>query len=119
MAPCVPALLVTGADILAHHPRLHRGETGFFGDPALLSFGSTKASRGWGFALGEARSIHFAAAGLLHLAAGAANGHLRRDLWPARRGLGRPLLRSLADHARLQLRSGEAAEGYDVLQKLA
>jgi thiosulfate reductase cytochrome b subunit len=56
---------------------------------------------------------------LVYFAAGIANGHLRRDLFPSRQQLRpRSLLHDLADHIRLKFPRGEAARHYNPLQKL-
>src|SRR5205807_6820231 len=72
--------------ILIAHPRLYWGETGGIGIPSLVDlplpfvFGPS----GWG------RSLHFLAAwiaalnGILYVVFGFVDGHVRRDLLPAR-----------------------------------
>lgn len=58
-------------------------------------------------------------AALIYLVAGFANGHIWRDLVPARREL-RPkhLLHEVVEHAKLNFPKGEAARHYNTLQKL-
>jgi thiosulfate reductase cytochrome b subunit len=57
---------------------------------------------------------------LLYLLAAIASGHLQRDLLPARNQLRpRALLRDIADHLRLKLPHGDAAQHYNLLQKLS
>lgn len=76
--------------------------------------------------LAGARAWHFAFAwllvvpGLCYGAWGFARGHFRRDLAPTRDEL-RPahLWRDVRRHARLRFPAGEAARGYNILQKLA
>ena len=56
---------------------------------------------------------------LVYFLAGAANGHLRRDLLPSPGQLRpRSLLKDLADHLQLKFPRGEAARHYNPLQKL-
>ena len=56
--------------------------------------------------------------GLVYLGASLLNGHLRRDLLPARHELRpRHILHDLWNHARLKLPRGEDAKRYNVLQK--
>jgi thiosulfate reductase cytochrome b subunit len=55
---------------------------------------------------------------LLYLLAAIASGHLQRDFLPARNQLRpRALLRDIADHLRLKLPHGDAAQHYNLLQK--
>lgn len=77
---------------------------------------------GYDLALGRRWHLTFAwlfAGGLAAYAGwGLVNGHLRRDLVPARRELGaRHLAAEVADH--LRLRFGHGGAGYNTLQKLA
>ncbi len=61
----------------------------------------------------------FALNGLVYLAGGILNGHVKRDLLPARDQLRpRHLLHEIADHARLRFPKGEEARRYNALQKL-
>lgn len=116
------ALVVSGIAILIAHPRLYWGETGYFGDPALidLPLPTILDHTGWG------RSLHFLVAwilvfnGLVYLVAGFVNRHFRRDLLPSQAQL-RPghLLQDISDHLRLKHPTGEAARNYNVLQKIA
>ncbi len=76
--------------------------------------------------LGAGRHWHFFFAwlfvinGLLYLAHGLWRGHFRRDFLPGAGELApRHLWREIVDHARLRFAHGEAARGYNVLQKLS
>jgi thiosulfate reductase cytochrome b subunit len=61
----------------------------------------------------------FAANLLVYLAAGLASGHFWRDLLPGREQLRpRALRKDLTNHLRLKFPRGEAARGYNPLQKL-
>lgn len=120
---CIIALIVTGAEILAHHPELYWGETGFFGDPYFLSFGKEEYEY---IGMGNARSIHFLAAWILafnvivYVALGLAKGHVWRDLLPDRDQLGSDhIRREIYDHIRLHHDEAELARRYNLLQKLA
>jgi thiosulfate reductase cytochrome b subunit len=95
------------------------GETMVRGFPAwatLPSWQDLATGRRWHFFLAWILVLN----GLIYLAAGALNGHLRRDLAPTRRELSlRNLFTSVVDHIRLRHPNGEAAKRYNVLQKLA
>ncbi len=61
----------------------------------------------------------FAANLLLYLMAGLASGHFWRELLPSKQQVRpRALLKDLANHLRLKFPRGEAARGYNPLQKL-
>lgn len=122
-AGAIIALLLSGIEILAHHPELYWGETGFFGDPYFLSFGSEEHEF---IGMGTGRSIHFIAAWTLvvnssaYLIVGLARGHIVRDLLPNRDQLTLAHVRSqILDHLRLRHDAADAARRYNVLQKLA
>ncbi len=88
---------------------------GFPGWMTLPSWRALAWGRRWHFFF----AWLFAANLLVYLAAGAASGHLRRDLLPSPGQLRpRSLLRDLADHLRLKFPRGEAARHYNPLQKL-
>ena len=62
----------------------------------------------------------FVVNGLIYLAAGALNGHFRRDLAPTSEQLRpRNILADIVDHILLKHPVGEAAKRYSLLQKLA
>jgi thiosulfate reductase cytochrome b subunit len=116
------ALLVSGIAILMAHPRLYWGESGYFGEPALLELPLPVVleQTGWG------RSLHFLAAwilvlnGLWYLVASLLNGHVHRDLLPTRAQMRlRHIARDIGDHLRLLPQRGEAARHYNFLQKIA
>lgn len=120
-AACIAALLVSGGEILLHHPELYWGETGFFGDPAFLSFGSEEGEL---IGIGLARSIHFLAAWMLvfnavaYFSAGFIGRHFRTRLLPSRTQLGRAhIIQTVRDH--IALRHDPHATDYNLLQKLA
>jgi thiosulfate reductase cytochrome b subunit len=74
--------------------------------------------------LAEGRLWHFFFAwifvvnGLIYVLYGALNGHLRRDVVPSRRDLGR-LGRTVWDHLRLRFPAGEEDLRYNVLQQIS
>lgn len=89
---------------------------GFPAWATLPSWQDLATGRRWHFFL----AWILVANGLVYLAAGALNGHFRRNLAPTRRELSpRSLVASVADHIRLRHPTGEAAKRYNVLQKLA
>lgn len=74
------------------------------------------AGRHWHFLMAWVFVIN----GLIYLVSGFINGHLRRDLAPAREELRpRHLWRDILDHLRLKHPQGEAAKRYNTLQKLS
>ncbi|WP_246153482.1 cytochrome b/b6 domain-containing protein [Terriglobus albidus] len=94
---CFLALLVTGVEILLSHPRFYWGETGNVNMHPLftLHVPSSRAMVPTGYAVlpdqnGWSRYLHFEAAwliiltGIVYVLASLWNGHLRRDLLPAR-----------------------------------
>jgi thiosulfate reductase cytochrome b subunit len=97
-AAAFAALLVTGLEIVISHPRFYWGEAGNVHTAPLFRFPipSSRASvpTGYGYVLpdqnGWSRYLHFQSAwvavltGLLYVAWGAAAGHFRRNLLPAR-----------------------------------
>jgi thiosulfate reductase cytochrome b subunit len=95
------------------------------GGPLVRAFPAWATLPSWQD-LATGRRWHFflawilVANGLVYLAAGVLNGHVRRDLAPTARELApRNLLASVVDHIRLRHPTGEAARRYNVLQKLA
>ncbi|HXR92097.1 MAG TPA: cytochrome b/b6 domain-containing protein [Steroidobacteraceae bacterium] len=129
-ALCLWLLLMSGLQILNAHPALYWGEISTFDQP-LLSFGSADgpAFPAWitlpGFQdLAGGRSWHFFFAwlfvlnGLVYLGYALRSGRVRNVLAPDREQL-RNIGRSLADHLRLRFPHGDAARGYNVLQKLS
>lgn len=122
-AICIVALILSGIEILAHHPELYWGENGFFGDPYFLSFGSQEYEF---IGMGPGRSIHFLAAWVLVFSAafyfllGFLGGHIARDLLPDRDQLDAGhVRRAIADHLRLRHDAADAARRYNLVQKLA
>jgi len=122
--------LMSGLQILNAHPALYWGEISTFDQP-LLSFGAADgpAFPAWitlpGFQdLAGGRSWHFFFAwlfvlnGLVYLGYALRSGRVRNVLAPDREQL-RNIGRSLADHLRLRFPHGDAARGYNVLQKLS
>ncbi|MBV9509567.1 MAG: cytochrome b/b6 domain-containing protein [Caulobacteraceae bacterium] len=74
------------------------------------------AGRRWHFLMAWVFVIN----GLIYLACGAVNGHLRRDLAPTREQLRLGhIWRDILDHMQLKHPVGEAARRYNVLQKFA
>jgi thiosulfate reductase cytochrome b subunit len=82
----------------------------------LPGFRDLALGRRWHFFLAWA----FVLNGLVYLLFGAFNGHIRRDLAPAKDQI-RPshILQSICDHLRLKHPVGEEAKRYNILQKLA
>src|SRR5262245_29041135 len=93
---CVPALLVSGIEIIISHPRFYWGETGNVNTPSLFDI-PIPASRPWvktgyGYVLpdqnGWSRNLHFEAAwivivaGLIYLISGFSSRHFRNNLLP-------------------------------------
>jgi thiosulfate reductase cytochrome b subunit len=121
-AVAIIAMIPTGLVILAYHPELYWGETGYFGDPAVLSFAKEQIEI---WSLGKARSFHFIAAWVFvfasasYLVLGLASGHFGRRILPEARELAPGhLAREVADHARLR-HLGHDRPDYNTLQKLA
>ena len=120
-AACIGVLLVSGGEILLHHPEFYWGETGFFGDPALLSFGSEE---GEVIGIGLARSIHFLAAWIVvanavaYFSTGLVRRHFQTRLFPSRVQLSLAhVVRTIRDH--IALRHDYGATEYNLLQKIA
>jgi thiosulfate reductase cytochrome b subunit len=127
------ALLVSGVEILISHPRFYWGEAGNVLTPPLFKL-PIPASRatvptGYGYVLpdqnGWSRYLHFQSAwvavstGLLYVVFALFQGHLRRNLLPARADLSwRGLSTVIAQHLRLRPVRGEDAWSYNVLQRL-
>ncbi len=128
------ALLVSGVEILISHPRFYWGETGNVKTSPLFQL-PIPASRstvptGYGYVLpdqnGWSRYLHFQSAwilvgtGLLYVAFGFFNGHIRRNLVPSSSDLSpRGFSSALAGHLRLRREIKEEAQSYNVLQRLA
>jgi thiosulfate reductase cytochrome b subunit len=122
-AGCFFVLVQSGTVILLAYPRLHWGETGTAGTPALINLPLP-------FRLdldrGEARSNHFLSAwillltGLVYVIAGLIDGHFRRELLPTREQLQlRSVLKTTIDHLQFKRPSEHEAATYNVLQKVA
>lgn len=115
-------MVPSGAAILIAHPEFYWGETGYFGDPSVLSvpiepnFDHTAWGRGMHFFFAWVLVVN----GLIYLVCGLLNGHFRRRLLPSAAQL-RPshILHEVREHIRLRTPRGEAAGQYNVLQKLA
>ena len=95
------------------HPFAFRG---FPSWATLPSYQDLATGRRWHFFLAWA----FVLNGLVYLAFGVLNGHLRRGLTPTKDQI-RPshILQSIWDHMRLKHPVGEEAKRYNILQKLA
>jgi len=125
---CFVALLVTGVEILLSHPRFYWGETGNVNMHPLfaLHVPSSRAMVPTGYAVlpdqnGWSRYLHFEAAwlivltGIFYVLASLWNGHLRRDLLPARNW------KAYAAVLRRYLRraSVEESGAYNTVQRMA
>jgi thiosulfate reductase cytochrome b subunit len=131
---CFLALLVSGAEIVVSHPRFYWGETGNDLTPTLFKL-PIPASRalvptGYGYVLpdqnGWSRYLHFQAAwllvltGLLYAISILLNGHLRRNLLPAKDDLSwRSFSTAIASHLRFERPSDAEAWSYNLLQRLS
>jgi thiosulfate reductase cytochrome b subunit len=130
----VAALLVSGVEVLLSHPRFYWGETGNVNMPPLFIL-PLPSSRGtvptnWNIVLddqnGWSRYLHFqsawllAVAGTFYVGLGAARGHFRRSLVPAREHRRWPAIKSeLAEHLRFSAASAGDGMSYGALQRLA
>jgi len=128
------ALLITGGEIVLSHPRFYWGEVGNVNTAPLFKI-PVPSSRnlvptGYGYVLpdqnGWSRYLHFQSAwlfiltGLLYVAVGAANGHFRRNLLPARAEVvPKQLAASIKQHLRFWRPRPEEAWSYNVVQRLA
>lgn len=132
-ALCFFALLVTGLEVVASHPRFYWGEDGNVGMTPLFTI-PIPASRatvptGYGYVLhdqnGWSRYLHFQSAwllvftGLLYVAYGLATAHFRKNLLPGRADLSwRALWGVASGHLRLRRpRDGEDWR-YNPLQRM-
>ncbi len=117
------AFLLSGTAILLAYPRLHWGETGYRGAPALvdlpLPFVLELGIRGPG------RYVHFLTAwiclfnGLTYLLSGFATRHFSREFVPERRELTlRSFAQVVADHLHLKGARREDVDRYNVVQRL-
>jgi len=128
------ALLVTGLEIVASHPRFYWGETGNVNTAVLFKIPIPSSRNlvptGYGYVLpdqnGWSRYLHFQSAwilllvGLLYVGMGLLNGHFRRNLLPSRSDVSpRSLATSLVQHLRFERPGTEEAWSYNVLQRLA
>lgn len=133
---CVLIVLMSGLQIFNAHPRLYWGQYGANSETPFIQIGNPqaadkKAFPGWATIpgwqdLAGGRRWHFFFAWVLvfnsalYLLFGLASGHLRRDLVPTRAEISpRHIARDFRNHARLRFPVGEAAEHYNVLQKVA
>jgi thiosulfate reductase cytochrome b subunit len=121
-ASSILLLIATGILILGAHRELYWGETGFFGDPAVLTFAHRQFDP---IGVDFSRSTHFVAAwifgfaSLAYLLLDIPTGHLSRRILPSAEAL-KPasLVREIADHAPLR-HIGHDQLDYNPLQKLA
>ena len=127
------ALLVSGLEIVASHPRFYWGETGNVNTTPLFKI-SIPSSRdtvptGYGYVLpdqnGWSRYLHFQSAWLLVLTAlvyglaGLFSGHFRKNLLPSAADISPKQLASLiARHVRFSRPGADEAWSYNVLQRL-
>jgi thiosulfate reductase cytochrome b subunit len=131
---CFLALLVSGAEIVVSHPRFYWGETGNVLTPTLFKLPIPSSRNlvptGYGYVLpdqhGWSRYLHFQAAwlvvftGLLYALCILLNGHLRRDLLPAKGDFSRRALSAtLLSHLRFERPGEKEAWSYNVLQRLS
>lgn len=126
----VIVMLMSGLMIFNAHPHLYWGQFGANFDRPWLSF-QGRPFPGWvtipsTYDLAAARRWHLAFAWLL--VAGLIvfslvslwNRHLQKDLAPTRAQIGpRHIWQDIKQHARLRLPAGEAALGYNILQKIS
>ena len=128
------ALLVTGLEIVASHPRFYWGETGNVNSAVLFKIPIPSSRNlvptGYGYVLpdqnGWSRYLHFQSAwilvlvGLLYVGVGLLNGHFRRNLLPSRSDVSpKSLATSLVQHLRFDRPGAEELWSYNVLQRLA
>jgi thiosulfate reductase cytochrome b subunit len=128
------ALLLSGVEILMSHPRFYWGETGnvltrpLFQLPVPSSRSTVPTSYGYVLAdqNGWSRYLHFQAAwlvvltGLLYIVFGLYQGHIRRNLLPARTDLRwSEVATVMARHLRLRPANEEESRSYNVLQRLS
>jgi thiosulfate reductase cytochrome b subunit len=118
------ALVLSGLAILLAYPRLHWGETGTVGTPAIINlplpFVLDLGIRGPG------RSLHFMAAwislftGLTYAISGLWSGHFRREFCPKKSALRFEAVRKVTlDHLRLRRPTEEKFASYNLLQQLS
>jgi thiosulfate reductase cytochrome b subunit len=131
---CFFALLVTGLEIVASHPRFYWGETGNVNMTPLFKI-PIPSSRdtvptGYNYVLpdqnGWSRYLHFQSAwllvgtGLLYVLYGVFSGHFRRNLLPNGEHLSwRNLSSAVLSHLRFARPAAAEAHSYNVLQRLA
>jgi thiosulfate reductase cytochrome b subunit len=91
-------------------------EIGFPSWATLPGFRDLATGRHWHFFFAWVFAINL----VIYLIFSLVNGHLRRDLAPAKGELSpRHILHDIWDHARLRFPKGDAAKRYNILQKLA
>jgi len=130
---CFFALLVSGLEIVASHPRFYWGENGNILTTPLfvLPIPSSRPSvvTGYGYVLpdenGWSRALHFEAAwvvvltGLLYLIAGVTTRHFRKNLLPAKSELSpRAVAAAVGSHLRFERPDASEAWSYNALQRL-
>jgi Ni/Fe-hydrogenase b-type cytochrome subunit len=121
-------MLMSGLMISNAHPRLYWGEYGANFDAAWLelprfpgwmtipSYYSLSGARRWHLAFAWV----FAVGLIVYLLIALRNGHIRKDLAPRKAELApRHIWADIADHAKLRFPTGDAALGYNILQKLS
>lgn len=130
---CFLALLVSGAEIVASHPRFYWGETGSILTQPLfrIPIPSSRAlvPTGYGYVLpdqnGWSRALHFQTAwiavltGLLYVIFGLFSGHFRKDLMPEKGDRSWQSVKAVIVH---HLQRGRPSDtqlwSYNVLQRL-
>ena len=127
------ALLISGAEIVFSHPRFYWGETGNVLTTPLfqLPVPSSRSTvpTGYGYVLpdqnGWSRYLHFQSAwvvvltGSIYVLAGLCQGHFRRNLLPARRGVSWSAISAvIVLDLGLKRASEDEAWSYNVLQRL-
>jgi thiosulfate reductase cytochrome b subunit len=130
---CFLCLLVSGAEIVVSHPRFYWGETGnvlttpLFSLPIPSSRGTVPT--GYGYVLpdqnGWSRALHFQTAwglvltGLLYVAWGLFNGHVKKELLPRRGDFSwRSVAAVVIHHLQFKRPAESEAWSYNVLQRL-
>jgi len=123
-AVCFIAFVLSGLAILLAYPRLHWGETGTLGAPALVDL-PLPMVLDLGIR-GPGRYLHFLTAwvalfsGLLYAVSGLYTNHFRRDLLPARSDLRWQTIRNVVSHhVHLRRSMRDDVHRYNVLQRVS
>jgi thiosulfate reductase cytochrome b subunit len=118
------ALVISGIAILLAYPRLHWGETGTVGTPALIEL-PLPFVLDWGIR-GPGRYLHFLTAwvclftGLVYLISGLYTQHFRKELFPRKSDLRlESILKVALDHLRLKRPTEGETRTYNLFQRLA